>query len=144
MKIRAFVVTTNGRTDPIKNYLLREEPPMGAGAWASYHYAATATHGVVLVRYDEAVFDPAPLASLTGVIAVPPERLDRPQGEVTRAKRDAVKSLCEQRGGTLDESRLVTWEDAICELMRRNGNPEQTTLRKTASQRTREFLGAFE
>lgn len=144
MKIRAYLVTCDGRTDPIKGYMLREEPPLGVGGWCSYHYAQDAMTGVVFVRYDEAVFDPVVLTELAGVSAVPPEKADRAYPEAAKAKRDNVQALIEQRGGALDESKLSTWEDSVVELMRRNGSPQQTTLRATTSQRTRQWLDEHE
>jgi hypothetical protein len=144
VKIRAYLVTTDGRTDPIQGYLMREDPPMGADAWRTSHYARDATTGVVFVRYDPLLFDPAVLEALPGVTAIPPEKADRPYAQMPPPRRNGMKALLEQRGGTVDEGKLVTWEDALCELMRRNGSPEQTTLRATPSQRTRQWLDEHE
>lgn len=142
MKIRAYIVTVTGVTDPIRDYLTTVEPPMGEGAWATYLRGAT--RGLVLVRYDEAVFDPAVLAALTGVVALPAAQLDQSYAQVRNPARNAIKNAIESSiGGTVDDTTWETWEDALCEVLRRIGETGRRTLRDDPSQRTRGFLDEF-
>lgn len=146
MKIRTFLVDVANGTDPIRRLFRRVNPAppdLGEGGWLSYHYPPGASHGVVFARYDEAVFDPATLAALDGVDMVPPARLDQRYTEVRSADRTALKQRIEARTGTWDDSRIADWEDALCEVMRRNGESGRRKLRSAASQRGRTFLDEF-
>tara|TARA_R110000803_G_scaffold107227_2_gene175386 strand:- start:9243 stop:9662 length:420 start_codon:yes stop_codon:yes gene_type:complete len=127
-------------TDPILRYMKANDPDMGADAWTSYHYSPGSTRGVVHCRYDAQVFAAQTLRDLPDVRQIPKGVGDATYAEMTQSKRDELDALIEERGGPVDRTRLRHWEDAVTQIMRRNGSPQQYKLRGSPAARSRQWL----
>lgn len=141
MKIRCYLVDLT-RGDPLKRYLLRDEP---AGiVWASYHYPQNGGNtGLVIVAAEDG-FDWSPLAAVEGAWELPQCKLYTRLDVLSEDKRTAFREAFEDRFGPLDEMDIEDYEDLICHVLRANGETGRRKLRHTESQRTREFLDAFD
>lgn len=142
MKIRGYIVQTDGTTDPIREAIEAQEP---AGIdWVSYHYPHNDNEwGLVFIRAaDDFPFDQA--ANLSGVQMLPVAKLDTPLSAIPKAKRDSFRAFYESRWGPLDVTGIDDYEDLICSIFRANGETGRMRLRTNSSQRTREFMDSFD
>lgn len=139
MKVRAYLVRVANSQCALLDYLSAEEPP--ELEWVSSHFPADGNGAGLMLVAAADMFDFSPLASQQGTRAIPARRLDTVWSEVPTSARQAYLSLLESEAGRpVDDSDWIDVEDALCVLLRINGEPR--SRRRLRARRTEDWVSA--